>query len=454
MAIDEKATREKQSSKLLAQGATAKGIKTDLKLTSKGRNAKANAVTSSSTEERDLSKLKCFNCGEYGHFSRNCPKPDKRLAKSGDQRNNANYDRRRGKKKSSARANAASGSTSSTNAEALLDHGCYVRTVQYEDDVSASEYSVSDDDDAYSWTVIPKSKPTVITESSYALESRIYDRIRQETETFRETFQSDLLVELLTAPSAPSASTPVLSSTESIASEDTWSLCTAPVPRIQHVQRSSCNELFTCLHLQTKHLTDFCNFPSFITNHQIIPGKGFQGYRILSIPCRVYNQSNVQDQMNLILQQGIIRALNYLDLKLLSNVAIKDYEVCYKNQLKQSKWSTFLQDFVDCFNFIVQTTSCNRAIDVDLMWDNVIRISFHPNVKNNDATNNISDWAFAAQMLPEELQREIASLVIQRNVPDPNFNNRNDPDKYVTLSFDIKKTLHKEFERKLELLSP
>jgi len=45
MAIDEKATREKQSSKLLAQGATAKGM-----------------------EERDLSKLKCFNCGEYGHF--------------------------------------------------------------------------------------------------------------------------------------------------------------------------------------------------------------------------------------------------------------------------------------------------------------------------------------------------------------------------------------------------
>jgi hypothetical protein len=49
-------------------------------------------------------------------------------------------------------------------------------------------------------------------------------------------------------------------------------------------------------------------------------------------------------------------------------------------------------------------------------------------------------------MLPEELQREIASLVIPKNVPEPSYNNRNDTDKYVTLSFDIKKTLTKEFE--------
>jgi len=80
-------------------------------------------------------------------------------------------------------------------------------------------------------------------------------------------------------------------------------------------------------------LTDFCNFPSFITNHQVIPGKGFQGYRILSIPYGAYSKSNLQEQMQLILQNGIIKALNYLDLKLLSNVDIKDYELCYKNQL-------------------------------------------------------------------------------------------------------------------------
>ena len=107
MAIDEKAIREKQN-KSLAQGAIAKGVKTDRKLTGKGHQAKANAVTSSSAEERDLSRLKCYNCGLYGQCSKDCPKPDKRLAKTGDHKNNVNNDRVRGKKKSAAHANAAS----------------------------------------------------------------------------------------------------------------------------------------------------------------------------------------------------------------------------------------------------------------------------------------------------------------------------------------------------------
>ena len=238
MAIDEKAIREKQN-KSLAQGAIAQRVKTDRKLTGKGNQAKANAVTSTSAEERDLSRLKCYNCGLYGHFSKDCPKPDKRLAKTGDQKNNANNDRRRGKKKSTARANAAS---SSVSTDGTLDHGCYVRTIQYNDDVSTSEYSSTDDDDAYSWTVIPKSQPAVISSSSYALESAIYDNAEWNTETFRQSILDSmefLQHDSVTFPIAPEllpTIAPKLLPNDPIAPIETvWNIRNVPSPRIKHV---------------------------------------------------------------------------------------------------------------------------------------------------------------------------------------------------------------------------
>ena len=277
----------------------------------------------------------------------------------------------------------------------------------------------------------------VILSSSYALESAIYDDAEWNTETFRqdvldsmESFHNDLV----TLPIAPEL-IPTIALKSS--SDTTWNVRSVPLPRIKHVRRSPSNNLFTCLFLQTRHLTDYGNFPSFIINYDILPSKGFQGYKLLSIAENTFQHQDLQQQLQFIIQNGIVPALKILDLKLLSNFSPRNWEVHQMEELQHDKWNSFLQDFVDCFNFIIQTTSDNRAISIDLMWDSTIRISFHPNVASADESISYYDRAFAATMLPEDIQKEIAGLVIPRHLPEQTDVQRYVLDKYVTISYSI-----------------
>ena len=168
---------------------------------------------------------------------------------------------------------------------------------------------------------------------------------------------------------------------------------------------------------------------------------------MLSIAEHTFQQQGLQEQLHYIIQDGIIPALKILDLKLLSNFSPRNWEVPQLEELQQDKWSGFLQDFVDCFNFIIQTTSNNRALSIDLMWDSTIRISFHPNTALEDESISHYNWAFAATMFPEDLQREIAELVIPRHPPEQNDVQRYVLDKYVTISYSITDHFQRELER-------
>ena len=41
--------------------------------------------------KRDMSKIKCYNCGEMGHFARNCPKPCKNAIIARESEQNRNF---------------------------------------------------------------------------------------------------------------------------------------------------------------------------------------------------------------------------------------------------------------------------------------------------------------------------------------------------------------------------
>jgi hypothetical protein len=127
-----------------------------------------------------------------------------------------------------------------------------------------------------------------------------------------------------------------------------------------------------------------------------------------------------------------------LDLDILSNVTLTKWEQPHKENFQKAKWNSFMQDFVDCFNFIVQTTSFNRAIDVDLLTNGIIKITFYPDLTLQEDFVQVNDWAFAATLLPEDLQREIASLVIPRSLPEETDENRKKTDRYVTLSYSVR----------------
>ena len=41
--------------------------------------------------KRDMSKIKCYNCGEMGHFARNCPKPCENANTAQESEQNRNF---------------------------------------------------------------------------------------------------------------------------------------------------------------------------------------------------------------------------------------------------------------------------------------------------------------------------------------------------------------------------
>ena len=73
LCIDETISRDVYSSRRSLTSANA--ARSDRKPKG-GRNSKANAVQFSSGE-KDMSKIKCFNCGDMAHFARDCPKPQR-----------------------------------------------------------------------------------------------------------------------------------------------------------------------------------------------------------------------------------------------------------------------------------------------------------------------------------------------------------------------------------------
>jgi hypothetical protein len=71
LSIDEKMAREKASNKV-AQGYAVQPAKLNFR---GQRKPKASAhVATDKPEPKDMSKVKCYNCNEFGHFANNCPK--------------------------------------------------------------------------------------------------------------------------------------------------------------------------------------------------------------------------------------------------------------------------------------------------------------------------------------------------------------------------------------------
>mmetsp|Transcript_995 Transcript_995/g.1534 ORF Transcript_995/g.1534 Transcript_995/m.1534 type:complete len:213 (-) Transcript_995:467-1105(-) len=97
--------------------ASAHAVRSDRKpkSTQAKRNARANAAQLQNNGERDLSKLKCYNCQAMGHYARDCPKPQR--SRNNETSNPSGSSLRRGK---SARSQAA---TAPSSARLIIVNG-------------------------------------------------------------------------------------------------------------------------------------------------------------------------------------------------------------------------------------------------------------------------------------------------------------------------------------------
>ena len=112
LAIDETSARDSSSNRRLTSANSARSDRKPKSNQAK-RRARANAAKLQGNGERDLSKLKCFNCQDMGHYARDCPKPQR--SRNNEASNPSGSSLRRGNSARSQAASSDGGTTSNAD---------------------------------------------------------------------------------------------------------------------------------------------------------------------------------------------------------------------------------------------------------------------------------------------------------------------------------------------------